>query len=172
VKRAEVAFEQELTERFFARVRRGPPPARLINQYVSARVARSSAKTSGVLLRKDDFRIRSALVARLCLDQPPCALDLKVGDTLSSGAADAFDAHQVPLRRAKRVYQKAQACQRSIRMHEAGDGWRRAYRAGAGPVEGLKTRCIDQPSKAGPVHLQRSKGKTACSALRFADLQE
>jgi hypothetical protein len=46
VKRAEVAFEQELTERFFARVRRGPPPARLINQYLSARVARSSAKTS------------------------------------------------------------------------------------------------------------------------------
>jgi hypothetical protein len=55
-------------------------------------------------------------------------------------------------------------------MHEAGDRRRPAYRADAGPVEGLETRCIDQPSKAGPVHLQRRKGETACGALGLADL--
>ena len=57
-------------------------------------------------------------------------------------------------------------------MHEAGNGRRPVCRAGAGLVDGLKIRCIDQPSESGPVHLQRSKGETTCSAFRFADLQE
>src|SRR6516165_8386574 len=57
-------------------------------------------------------------------------------------------------------------------MHEAGNGWRPACRAGAGLVDGLKIRCIDQPSESDPVHPQRSKGKTTCSVFRFDDLQE
>jgi hypothetical protein len=39
-------------------------------------------------------------------------------------------------------------------------------------VDGLKIRCIDQPSESDPVRPQRSKGETTCSAFRFADLQE